>query len=462
MIRCYNFAAFDMATKFGWVDGQPGIAATLPVSDGLRSLTGSLEESSVATDRRITDLDIAWQGMASDAARSSLTTTASGMADTAVVTGNGAERLVDHGNSFESMRRQISYVNPADHSWFQRAVDNTSEAWHSLWGNGADHVTIAERNLANDEVANRALDRYAAETSAADDRFSGATPPPPPGAGAGPQGGGGGGGGTLPPGTGSSGPSTATPSPPGPGGPPGGPGPEDIGPGGPGPGGPAPEAPGPGGPGPGGPRPEAPGPGGPGPGGPSGPEQYGPAGPNPLDPPVAARPDTVTQAEVAPVPPERTPGPGPGPIPERQWTPDRPAGPFAPPYGPMPGPSDSRVRDQLARDFADRARQNQLAPGPGPGRVPGGSDQHAPPGRGGTAWSPPGARGGPIDPAQSGRPADPRGSGAPGGYGPMAGAGAGARDGQDHRNRYVVHTDEVFDIDVRATDAVLGPDEDHR
>ena len=44
----------------------------------------------------------------------------------------------------------------------------------------------------------------------------------------------------------------------------------------------------------------------------------------------------------------------------------------------------------------------------------------------------------------------------------MSGAGAGTGGGQDHRNRYVVPTDEVFDIEIAATDAVLAPEEPHR
>lgn len=346
-----------MATKFGWVDGKPGIAATLPVSDGMRSLSGSLQESGDVADRRITDLEIAWQGTASDAARRSLTATSSGMADTAVVTGNGAERLVDHGHSFETMRRQIAYVDPADHSWFQRAVDNSAEAWHSLWGNGADHVTIGERNLANDEIANRALDRYAAETTATDDSFAGAVPPPPAGAAAGPHGGGGGMPATgpgipavSPPVTGPAGPATETPAVPGPTGPPSGPGSSGPGSGDTG-------------------------------SGDTGGSGRGLPGPGPLDPPVGPRSDTVDQAEAVPGPSERLPPPGPQQVPDRAWTADRPSTPFAPPYGAaLPGPDGARSRDQLTRDFADRARRHQLVPGPG--RVPGGTEPHPPTGAG--------------------------------------------------------------------------------
>ncbi|MEV1293933.1 hypothetical protein [Pseudonocardia sp. NPDC049635] len=438
IFRCYNFAAFDMATKFGWVDGKPGIAATLPASDGLRSLTDSLGESVSEAGRRITDLEVAWQGTASDAARNSLTATTSGMADTAAVTGNGAERLIDHGHSFETMRRQITYVDPADHSWYQRALDNTSEAWHSLWGNGADHVTIAERNLANDEIANRALDRYAAETTATDDRFTAATPPPPagppgtdphnPGAGA------------VLPGTGGGPPQTA------------GPGAPTVPPPITGPPGPAPDTTGPPGPRPGGPDPGTAG----------GSTHPGPVGPERAGPPTTHRPDTVTQAEVTPGPPERPPGPHTGPgaqqAPDRPWTGDRTNHPFPPSTHTGPGPL--RHREQLARDFADRARQQQLVPGAV--RLPrGGSEQHLPPGRG-SGWGPPGGRTGAVEPVSPPRQTDPRGSSLPGAYGPMTGAGAAAGAGQEHRNRYVLPTDEVFDIDVTATDPVLGPDEDHR
>ena len=43
----------------------------------------------------------------------------------------------------------------------------------------------------------------------------------------------------------------------------------------------------------------------------------------------------------------------------------------------------------------------------------------------------------------------------------MAG-GAGSRDTRDHRNRYVVPTDEVFDVGITATDAVLAPEDPGR
>ncbi len=72
----------------------------------------------------------------------------------------------------------------------------------------------------------------------------------------------------------------------------------------------------------------------------------------------------------------------------------------------------------------------------------------------------PGARS--TEPAWSARPGEATGRGTgPSGYGSMAG-GAGGRDAQDHRNRYVVPTDEVFDIEIAATDAVLAPEEPHR
>ena len=104
------------------------------------------------------------------------------------------------------------------------------------------------------------------------------------------------------------------------------------------------------------------------------------------------------------------------------------------------------------------------------GRAPGGGDPHGTGGRGGGAgaWGTEprgsGSRAGPSEPSYAGRPAEAgRGTGVPGGYGPvMGGTGAGMRDGQDHRNRYVVPTGEVFDIEITATDAVLGPDEGHR
>ncbi|MBC3194631.1 hypothetical protein H7X46_26635 [Pseudonocardia sp. C8] len=544
--RCYAFEAFDMATKFAWVKGQPGMSAAQQVSDGLTSLTDNLGAARDATDGASKRLGIAWQGPAADAAQTSLTATADGVSDSATIARNGADRMIDHGHSFEAMRRQIEYLDPAEFSWLQRAGDNLGEAWHSVWGNGTDHVTIAEHNQANDEVANRALHQYATQTSATDDRFTtGVAPPPAPSGGAGhggsaapatagassgdgaashpgvaalPGGGGlpgrtgvpsapggagvpvvpGGAGGPVAPG-GAGGPTTTGGTAPAP----GVPGPPAGIPGG-GPGGPSPDGR------PGDPR----GPGGAGDGPPAG----GADRPAPMvTAPQDSGPSPAGSAPSGPYTPGPERGPGAGaasPYPSY----DRPV---AAPIPTVPGPDAGRVRDDLARRFADGARQQQMARPPAPfpggayGRVPGelygsgrgiggphgigrgsgdphgvlgrglgdphgpagrgsgdphgvlgrgSGDPHGPGGRGSGAWAA-------TDPRTSGvRAGEPggyagrtteagRGSGIPG-YGPMM--GAGPRDGQEHRNRYVVPTGEVFDVEVTATDPVLGPDQDQR
>ncbi|SFN21565.1 hypothetical protein SAMN05216207_101098 [Pseudonocardia ammonioxydans] len=478
---CYNFEAFDMATKFAWVNDQPGMAAAQQVSDGLTTLTGSLETARTATDDATSRLGISWQGPAAEAARTSLTATADGVSDSATIARNGADRMLDHGHSFEAMRRQITYLDPADYSWVQRVGDNLSEAWHSAWGAGADHVTIAEHNQVNDEVANRALQQYATETSATDDRFTTAAAPPPDTPGASGAGGAPGPAGAGP-GAGAFG--TGSPGSGGPGD--GGAGSRGAGDGGVGAG--AGGAGGVGGAGTGGNAGPA--------GGPRPPEQAGPptggaeprAGGSVLSPDrpgsAATGPDdprahagdpaprypTTTAEDAGQVRGERVPAP----------LPERPAYPAAPersaalpaPFLTAPGTDPGRARDELARRFAEGARQHQPArptTGPpdalrGPDQPRGPAGRGAGPGAGAWATEPraPGGRAGVGEPAAwTGRGADPgRGAGTPG-YGPMMG-GAAPRDGQDHRNRYIVPTDEVFAVEVTATDAVLGPEQDPR
>lgn len=484
--RCYAFENFDMATKFAWVDGQPGMSAAEQVSQGLTHLAGSLHDTRQVTDHGTTELGISWQGPAAEAAQKSLTATAEGVTAAETIAQNGADRMLDHGRSFEAMRRQVLYMNPEDFSWVQRVGDHAGEVWHSVWGNGTDHVTIAEHNQVNDEVANRALQQYATETAATDDRFTTGTAPPP-----GPSGGG------------STGPPPATP----------GSTPHVSWPGGPAPGGAAPEAPGT----PGTPdlrgaddrhgdrsgerssdgeRPGAR----PGEHHPGGERAGSPPGPGGWASPHGRPPDDRAQDDRAPRPgplstaPQETgplgaggerPGSQVGSMPDRPSPPERPGHP-AMPFTTVPGPAAVRARDDLARNFADQARQQQMVrpptslPGGGRGGVldPGGPGGRGPgpgagagagagtgAGSGAGAWGAEprgsGTRSGPADPPHTGRPPDARAAGTPGGYGPMMGGGA-ARDAQEHRNRYVVPTDEVFAVEVTATDAVLGPDPEHR
>ncbi|NIB31342.1 hypothetical protein HBB16_05655 [Pseudonocardia sp. MCCB 268] len=67
------------------------------------------------------------------------------------------------------MRRQIS-------TWIRQVLvaaaggDNLRQAWHSVWGNRTDHVTIAEHSQVNDGSPT-ALHQYAADLLT-DDRFT--------------------------------------------------------------------------------------------------------------------------------------------------------------------------------------------------------------------------------------------------------------------------------------------------
>ncbi|GAA4995591.1 hypothetical protein WHI96_00195 [Pseudonocardia tropica] len=467
--RCYNYEAFDIATKAAWIIGKPGAEATRQTSDGLRRLVDDMAATKQTLDRGMADLGIVWQGPAARAAQESLDRTATGVDGTATVARNGADRMLDHGSAFERMRGQVRFMDPAEFSWVQRAGDNISEAWQSLRGRGADHVTIAEHNQINDEVANRALQQYESETSAIDDRFTteaAAAPPPAtsPGATPGPGGSPGpqSGVSVAPVGGGVSGP---TPGPAGVGLPPVGSASQPV---------PAPAGPSGGGLG-----------GGAGGGAGSG------GGLSPVVPvPNGPASSSGTGGGGTAAPGSRIP-----PAPDRVRTPT-----------PMPLPDAARTREDLARRFGDQARRQQLVrplteTGPaapqtrprsgtgsygagsgagrggfgspfgesrGTARLPGaGTEPHVPGGRGGagTAWGTeprtPGPRsGGAVEPWTGARAAEARGGA---GYGPMAGGVPGGRgEGQDHRNRYVVPTDEVFDVGITATDAVLAPEDPGR
>lgn len=470
--RCYAFEAFDIAAKAAWILDKPGAEAMRQTSDGLRKLVDDMATTKQTLDRGMADLGISWQGPAARAAQESLDRTATGVDGTANVARNGADRMLDHGSAFERMRGQVRFMDPAEFSWIQRAGDNISEAWQSLRGRGADHVTIAEHNQINDEVANRALQRYESETSAIDDRFTteaAATPPPAtsPGVTPGPGG---------PPGSqpgvsvapGGGGLPGPTPGPAGVGLPPAGSASQPVS---------APPGPS-GGVGAGG-----------GPGGGAGAGAGGGGGPSPVVPLPSGPASPGAGGGGAGAPGPRIP-----PAPDRVRTPI-----------PTPTPDAVRVREDLARRFGDQARRQQFVrpfteTGPAPqtrsgsgtgpygagsaagrgalgapfggsrgtARLPGAATEpYGPGGRGGagTAWGTeprtPGPRsGGAAEPWTGARAAEARGGA---GYGPMAGGVPGGRgEGRDHRNRYVVPTDEVFDVGITATDAVLAPEDPGR
>jgi hypothetical protein len=463
--RCYNYEAFDIATKAAWILGKPGAEATRQTSDGLRKLVDDMATTKQTLDRGMADLGISWQGPAARAAQESLDRTATGVDGTANVARNGADRMLDHGSAFERMRNQVRFIDPAEFSWIQRAGDNISEAWQSLRGRGADHVTIAEHNQINDEVANRALQKYESETSAIDDRFTTEAAAAPP-------------------------PATSPGATPGPG---GAPGPQpgvSVAPGGGGLPGPTPGPAGVGLPPVGSASQPVSAPTGPSGGGGAGGGAGGGGGPSPLVP--------------LPSGPAFSSGAGGGgtgaqgsripPAPDRVRTPI-----------PAPTPDVARAREDLARRFGDQARRQQLVrprtetgpapqtrPGSGTGsygagsgagrgavgspfgesrgtaRLPGAATEpHGPGGRGGagTAWGTeprtPGPRSaGAPEPWSGAKAAEARGGA---GYGPMAGGVPGGRgETRDHRNRYVVPTDEVFDVGITATDAVLAPEDPGR
>ncbi|WP_308817402.1 PPE domain-containing protein [Pseudonocardia alni] len=452
----FNFAARTLQEKYAWVVGKPGSTAVADAAAALRTADAELRSASDEARKRMAELGISWQGPAAAAAQQSLDGITTSMMCTAPVTANGAAQLDAYGQSFDRAQAAIVALDPTPPGIFTSGVRTLHLlAGTPLTGLSAtvtDYVTSLERDQRHSEESDRALQEHLDTASAIDDRFrtvdpgSAATPtgaggPAPASAGAGGHGpaGVGAGGGATP--LGGGGPATGVPGRPG-----GGPrsGPDGVG---------APGRPGTDGPGTGGSEF-----GGSGPGTPDVGRTAGPGGPGTTGGGVADRDrGTVLPGPVDVVAPQLldpTATPAPDPY--------RPAAPPGPYPTTTPGPDPLATRVDLGRRFGERTRAQPLVPpsarGPGYGdRLPGGTGSG-----GGRPYEQfgPGPRA--AEPAWSARPGETTGrGGAPGGYGPMAG-GAGSRDTRDHRNRYVVPTDEVFDIEIAATDAVLAPEEPHR
>jgi len=60
--RCYNYEAFDIATKAAWIIGKPGAEAMRQTSDGLRKLVDDMATTKQTLDRGMADLGIVWRG----------------------------------------------------------------------------------------------------------------------------------------------------------------------------------------------------------------------------------------------------------------------------------------------------------------------------------------------------------------------------------------------------------------
>ncbi|MBO4238783.1 PPE domain-containing protein [Pseudonocardia alni] len=452
----FNFAAKSLQEKYAWVVGKPGSTAVADAAAALRTADAELRSASDEARKRMAELGISWQGPAAAAAQQSLDGITTSMMCTAPVTANGATQLDAYGQSFDRTQAAIAALDPTPPGIFTSGVRSlhllASTPLTGLSATVADYVISLERDQRHSEEADRALQEHLDTASAIDDRFrtvdpgSAATPtgaggPAPGSAGAGGPGpaGVGAGGGATPPG--GDGPATGVPGQPG-----GGsrPGPDGVG---------APGRPGTDGPGTEGSGLVGSGPGTPDVGRTAEPGAAGTTGGG-----VADR-DRGTGLlgpvdVVAPQHLDPTATPAPDPY--------RPAAPPGPYPTTTPGPDPLATRVELGHRFGERTRAQPLLPpsarGPGygdrlrGGTGPGGGRPHEQFG--------PGAR--TAEPAWSARPGETTGrGGAPGGYGPMAG-GAGSRDTRDHRNRYVVPTDEVFDIEIAATDAVLAPEEPHR
>jgi uncharacterized protein YukE len=447
----FNFAAKSLQEKYAWVVGKPGSTAVADAAAALRTADAELRSASDEARKRMAELGISWQGPAAAVAQQSLDGITTSMLCTAPVTANGATQLDAYGQSFDRTQAAIAALDPTPPGIFTSGVRTlhllASTPLTGLSATVADYVTSLERDQRHSEEADRALQEHLDTASAIDDRFrtvdpasastsTGAGGPAPGPAGAGGPGpaGVGAGGGAAP--LGGSGPGAGAPDQPG-----GGarPGPDGVG-------------------GPGGPGTDGSGFVGSGPGTPDVGRTAGPGATGATGDGVADRdrgtglPGPVDVVAPQHLDPPATPAPDPY----------RPAAPPGPYPTTTPGPDPLATRVDLGHRFGERTRAQPLLPpsarGPGYGdRLPGGTGSG-----GGRPYEPfgPGVR--TAEAAWSARPGETTGrGGAPGGYGPMAG-GAGSRDTRDHRNRYVVPTDEVFDIEIAATDAVLAPEEPHR
>lgn len=430
-----NFTAIPLDVKYGWIAGQPGSAAVQPAIRTLRDSESGLRVASLETTKRMSELGFVWQGPAATVARSSLDGAQAGMQSTSSAAANGAAQLQAYGESFDRTRSLIEGLNPEPPGIFASGVRNLrgliANPVIGLGGATLDYVLSLERNQRHSEEADRALQQHLDTTSDVDTRFLAVEP-----AASGPSGSGGAVGGPAPSGV-SLGSVGAVPDK--------GAVPSLT---------PATIGDGPGGTTGGGSTPGygtagAAGSGGPAGGTGTGTGTVGAGGSfgGAVGGGVARPADSRYPGVQGPHHLPALPGPG------RAATPR------------IPFTDPGAARADLARQFGDRARQQQLLPSSGHSRGgPGVDDRHgAGPGRTSARVGDlraPGPRSGPE--ALPARSADPLRSaeraGHPG-YGPTAGGAAAARDSQDHRNRYVVPCDEVGDVGIVATDAVLGPDD---
>ncbi|MFC5995998.1 hypothetical protein ACFQE5_17470 [Pseudonocardia hispaniensis] len=183
-----RYEAFDLRTKFGWLNGAPGIQATEPTRIGLGNLGNAFAGSDDTIRDVLRPLGVDWQGQAASVAGDALR----GVADMGSRTGEAgvaSSGSVDsYGQSFEAMRPKIAWTDPGTYSLFDAFVDVTGSTLNQAFGDifdlQSDYSAIVEENRTLDAQANAALYAHEAASREALARFPAIEPAAASGAGA--------------------------------------------------------------------------------------------------------------------------------------------------------------------------------------------------------------------------------------------------------------------------------------
>ncbi|ANY06103.1 hypothetical protein [Pseudonocardia sp. HH130630-07] len=163
-------AAFSMEEKWAWVDGRPGAASVQVVTDAMASIDSAGNTVRDRVLRGSDELGVDWQGAAATRAQERLQGMGAGMQDTSGVTGNGAGRLDDYGRSWQQMKSEFQFDDPARAGW-----DRVwrSSFWQAAVGVADSRLSFAEQNQINSEAADAALQRHYQRTEDAYREFRG-------------------------------------------------------------------------------------------------------------------------------------------------------------------------------------------------------------------------------------------------------------------------------------------------
>lgn len=119
-IPCYNYAAYDLAAKAGWVRDAPGAGAVADAARTLPKIAALFDESAELLCTEMRKLNVRWRGSAATTASASMNRTAQWAAAVSAAQRAGGRQVDAYGRSFATASRQIQDVpKPA---WWQAAL----------------------------------------------------------------------------------------------------------------------------------------------------------------------------------------------------------------------------------------------------------------------------------------------------------------------------------------------------